>query len=76
MFNIRCAFRHLELLTQCALVEANNLKYGSVIVLLGPDYMRECDAQNAGNGVSKVQISKNFRGRMPPDPLIMRGILG
>jgi hypothetical protein len=26
-------------------------------------------AQNAGNGISGLQISKNFWGRMPPDPL-------
>ena len=24
---------------------------------------------NAGNAVSETQISKNFRGSMPPDPL-------
>jgi hypothetical protein len=27
------------------------------------------DAQNAGNGISGLQISKRFRGIMPPDPL-------
>ena len=26
------------------------------------------DAQNAGNGISGLQISKRFRGIMPPDP--------
>ena len=26
-------------------------------------------AQNAGNGISRLQISKMFWGRMPPDPL-------
>ncbi len=70
MFNIRCAFRHLELLTRCALVQAKYLKYGFVMVLhvIGPNFTRESDAQNAGNGVSEVQISKIFRGGMPPDP--------
>ena len=70
MFNIRCAFRHLELLTRCALVQAKYLKYGFVMVLhvIGPNFTRESDAQNAGNGVSEVQISKFFRGGMPPDP--------
>ncbi len=62
MFNIRCAFRviHLELLTRCALVEAKYLKYGFVMVLLGPNYTRESDAQNAGNGVSEVQLCEVF----------------
>ncbi len=70
MFNIRCAFRHLELLTRCALVQAKYLKYGFVMVLhvIGPNYTRESDAQNAGNGVSEVQISKIFRGGMPGPP--------
>ena len=34
--------------------------------------MIEIDAQNSGNGISGVQISKNFRGDAA-GPLIMRG---
>ena len=30
--------------------------------------MVTCSAQNAGNGISGLQISKMFRGDMPPDP--------
>ena len=30
--------------------------------------MRTCSAQNAGNRISGLQISKNFRGGMHPDP--------
>jgi hypothetical protein len=32
------------------------------------------DAQNAGNGISGLQISKLFCGSIPPDPLFMRGM--
>ena len=31
-------------------------------------------AQIAGNGVSGLQISKNFRGACPRTPLVMRGL--
>ena len=30
--------------------------------------MIEIDARNSENGISGVQISKIFRGGMPPDP--------
>jgi hypothetical protein len=33
------------------------------------------DAQNAGNGISVLQISKIFCGSTPPDPPFMRGML-
>ena len=33
------------------------------------------DAQNAGNGISVLQISKIFCGSTPPDPTFMRGML-
>jgi hypothetical protein len=33
------------------------------------------DAQNAGNDISGIQISKIFWGSTPPDPPFMRGIL-
>ena len=39
------------------------------MTLLRPNFRPESWAQNAGNGISGVQISKNFRGGMPPDPL-------
>jgi hypothetical protein len=38
------------------------------MTLLRPNFRPESWAQNAGNGISGVQISKNFRGGMPPDP--------
>ncbi len=72
MFNIRCAFRHLELLTRCdpcsGQISKIRLCYGLACYIIGPNFTRESDAQNAGNGVSEVQISKIFRGGMPPDP--------
>ena len=37
------------------------------MTLLRPNFRPESWAQNAGNGISGVQISKNFRGGMPPD---------
>jgi hypothetical protein len=33
------------------------------------------DAQNAGNGIPVLQISKIFLGSTPPDPPFMRGML-
>ena len=38
------------------------------MTLLRPNFRPESWAQNAGNGISGVQISKNFRGGMPSDP--------
>ena len=38
------------------------------MTLLRPNFRPESWAQNAGNGISGVQISKNFREGMPPDP--------
>jgi hypothetical protein len=38
------------------------------MALLRPNFRTESDTQNAGNGISGVQISKFFRGGMPPDP--------
>ena len=38
------------------------------MTLLRPNFRPESWAQNAGNGISGVQISKHFRGGMPPDP--------
>jgi hypothetical protein len=38
------------------------------MTLLRPNFRPESWAQNAGNGISGVQISKNFRGGMPTDP--------
>ena len=38
------------------------------MTLLRPNFRPESWAQNAGNGISGVQISKKFRGGMPPDP--------
>ena len=37
------------------------------MTLLRPNFRPESWAQNAGNGISGVQISKNFQGGMPPD---------
>ena len=37
--------------------------------------MTEFVAQNAGNGISEVKISKIFRGGMPEPPLNWRGSL-
>ena len=34
-----------------------------------PIYFAQKCPQNAGNAVSETQISKNFLGGMPPDPL-------
>ena len=39
------------------------------MALLRSNYRTEFDAQNEGNGVSGLQISKMFQGSMPPDPL-------
>ena len=36
--------------------------------------LRKYASQIAGNGVSGLQISKMFRGSMPPNPLVMRGL--
>jgi hypothetical protein len=44
------------------------------MTLLRPNFRPESWAQNAGNGISGVQISKNFRGGMPPDPPSIAGI--
>ena len=38
------------------------------MALLKSNFRTEFDAQNAGNGVSRLQISKIFQGGMPPDP--------
>jgi hypothetical protein len=38
------------------------------MALLRSNFRTEFDAQNAGNGVSGVQISKIFQGGMPPNP--------
>jgi hypothetical protein len=38
------------------------------MTLLRPNFRPESWAQNAGNSISGVQISKKFRGGMPPDP--------
>ena len=38
------------------------------LLIIRPNFRPESWAQNAGNGISGVQISKNFRGGMPPDP--------
>jgi hypothetical protein len=37
-------------------------------LLIRPNFRPESWAQNAGNGISRVQISKKFQGGMPPDP--------
>ena len=41
---------------------------------LRPYFMAWCSAQNVRNAISGLQISKNFRGGMPPDPLVMRDL--
>jgi hypothetical protein len=38
------------------------------MTLLRPNFRPESWAQNAGNSISGVQISKKFQGGMPPDP--------
>ena len=38
------------------------------MTLLRPNFRPESWAQNAGNSISGVQISKKFRVGMPPDP--------
>jgi hypothetical protein len=38
------------------------------MTLLRPNFRTESSAQNAGNGISGVQISKNFRGGHAPGP--------
>ena len=35
---------------------------------MGANFKINLDAQNAGNGISRLQISKISRGRIPPDP--------
>jgi hypothetical protein len=39
------------------------------MALLRSNFRTEFDAQNAGNGVSGVQISKIFQGACPQTPL-------
>jgi hypothetical protein len=39
------------------------------------DFRANLDAQNAGNGISELQISNIFWGNILPDPLFMRGML-
>ena len=43
------------------------------MALLRSNFRTEFDAQNEGNGVSGLQISKIFQGGMPPDPPRLRG---
>ena len=38
------------------------------MALLRPNFRTKSDTQNAGNGISGVQISKFLRGGMPPNP--------
>jgi hypothetical protein len=38
------------------------------------NFRANLDAQNAGNGISGLQIQKILWGSMPPDPLFMRGV--
>ena len=41
---------------------------------ISTNFKNDFDAQNAGNRISRLQISKIFRGRMPPDPPTGRGL--
>jgi hypothetical protein len=43
------------------------------MALLRSNFRTEFDAQNEGNGVSGLQISKIFQGSMPPDHPRLRG---
>ena len=36
---------------------------------IGANFKINVDARNAGNGISRLQISKISLGSMPPDPL-------
>ena len=45
------------------------------MTLLRPNFRPESWAQNAGNGISGVQISKKFQGgACPRTPLVMRDL--
>ena len=41
---------------------------------ISTNFKNNFDAQNAGNRISRLQISKIFRGRMPPDPPTGHGL--
>ena len=41
---------------------------------ISTNFKNDFDAQNAGNRISRLQISKISRGRMPPDPPTGRGL--
>ena len=51
--------------------KSENIFWQDTLLKIGfqPIYFAQKYTQNAGNAVSETQISKHFRGGMPPDPL-------
>ena len=61
----------LWLITFCAIFPS----FISNTSIVSINFGANLDAQNAGNGISVLQISKIFCGSTPPDPPFMRGML-